>query len=87
MRGFTVLEYMAGFAVHRIRQKAYRLTCGIEKSTNLELVSALMGTADESTSTLINCQQRGGCYLCSVVSRQFYKWANSPTHLPKVGQQ
>ena len=28
-----IIEYIAEFAVHLIRQKAYRLKCGIEKST------------------------------------------------------
>ena len=55
-----IIEYIAGFVLHRIRQKAYRLKCGMEKTATLELVGALVNNADESTSTLIKCQQRGG---------------------------
>ena len=55
-----IVEYIAGFAAHRIRQKAYRLKGSVEKTTTLELVGALIRHADESTSALVNCQQRGG---------------------------
>ena len=55
-----IVEYIAGFAAHRIRQKAFRLKCSGDKTTTLELVSALIRPAGESTSALVNCQQRGG---------------------------
>ena len=55
-----IVEYIAGFAAHRIRQKAFRLKCSGDKTTTLELVSALIRPAGESTSALVNCQQHGG---------------------------
>ena len=54
------IEYIAGSAIARILQKAYRLKSSEEKTTTLELVCALIRPADESTSARVNCQQRGG---------------------------
>ena len=58
-----IVEYIARFAAHRVRHKAYRLKCSEETTTTLELVGALIWPADESTSALVNCQQRGGLLL------------------------
>ena len=55
-----IVEYIAGFAAHRVKHKAYRLKCSEKKTTTLELVSALIRPTDESTSALVNCQQHGG---------------------------
>ena len=61
-----IVEYIAGFVLHRIRQKAQRLQTSVEKTATLELIGCMIRNAEDATSTLIKCQQRGG--LLSVIS-------------------
>ena len=61
-----IVEYIAGFVLHRIRQKAYRLQSSVEKTATLELIGGMIRDAEDATSSLIKCQQRGG--LLSVIS-------------------
>ena len=79
------IKYIAGSAIPRILQKAYRLKCSEEKTTTLELVGALIRPAGESTSALVNCQQRGcllsvhgnSLQICNALELMFRQSTNS----------
>ena len=60
-----IVEYTAGFVLHRIRQKAQRLQSGVEKTATLELIGAMIRNAEDAKSALIKCPQRS---LLSVIS-------------------
>ena len=61
-----IVEYTAGFVLHRIWQKARRLQSSVEKTAPLELIGCRIRNIEDATSALIKFHKYGG--LISVIS-------------------